>query len=136
LNMSYVFTASNRFMETLDKVVKGLNRAGFSDRDYRAVDAGSTVQETVRPTQQELPDAASGQTIDYPELGEEINILRILENSAESGATGFPRETSAESDKAIEELKAHAQAANKEFMGKAGIHYAESHGSGNRQQPV
>ena len=39
LNLSYVFTASNRFMDTLQSVVKGLNRAGFSDRDYRAFDA-------------------------------------------------------------------------------------------------
>lgn len=39
LNLSYVFTASNRFMDTLQSVVKGLNRAGFSDRDYRAIDA-------------------------------------------------------------------------------------------------
>jgi type III restriction enzyme len=39
LNLSYVFTASNRFMDTLQSVVKGLNRAGFSDHDYRAIDA-------------------------------------------------------------------------------------------------
>lgn len=39
LNLSYVFTASNRFMDTLQSVVKGLNRAGFSDNDYRAIDA-------------------------------------------------------------------------------------------------
>lgn len=38
LNLSYVFTASNRFMDTLQSVVKGLNRAGFSDKDYRAID--------------------------------------------------------------------------------------------------
>ncbi len=35
LNLSYVFTASNLFMETLQNVVKALNRAGFSDKDYR-----------------------------------------------------------------------------------------------------
>lgn len=39
LNLSYVFTASNRFMDTLQSVVKGLNRAGFSDHDYRTIDA-------------------------------------------------------------------------------------------------
>jgi len=39
LNLSYVFTASNRFMDTLQSVVKGLNRAGFSDKDYRAIEA-------------------------------------------------------------------------------------------------
>ena len=42
LNLSYVFTASNRFMDTLQSVVKGLNRAGFSDKDYRAIDAQAT----------------------------------------------------------------------------------------------
>ncbi len=42
LNLSYVFTASNRFMDTLQSVVKGLNRAGFSDKDYRAIDANAT----------------------------------------------------------------------------------------------
>jgi type III restriction enzyme len=35
LNLSYVFTASNLFMNTLQSVVKALNKAGFSDRDYR-----------------------------------------------------------------------------------------------------
>lgn len=39
LNLSYVLTASSKFQETLNNVVKGLNHAGFSDRDYRAVDA-------------------------------------------------------------------------------------------------
>ncbi len=39
LNLSYVFTASSRFMDTLQSVVKGLNRAGFSDHDYRTIDA-------------------------------------------------------------------------------------------------
>lgn len=36
LNLSYVLTASSKFQETLNNVVKGLNNAGFSDRDYRA----------------------------------------------------------------------------------------------------
>ena len=35
LNLSYVFTSSARFLDTLDTVVKGLNRAGFGDDDYR-----------------------------------------------------------------------------------------------------
>ena len=38
LNMSYVFTASARFSETLDSIVKGLNRAGFSRNDYRQLE--------------------------------------------------------------------------------------------------
>lgn len=39
LNLSYVFTASNLFMDTLQSVVKALNRAGFSDKDYRDITA-------------------------------------------------------------------------------------------------
>lgn len=35
LNMSYVLTASPKFLDTLDNIVKGLNRAGFSDNDYK-----------------------------------------------------------------------------------------------------
>mgnify|MGYP000873734457 CR=1 FL=1 len=38
LNLSYVFTSSSNFQETLNLVVAGLNRAGFSDRSYRQVD--------------------------------------------------------------------------------------------------
>ena len=37
LNMSYVFTSSADFRQTLDKIVTGLNAAGFSEHEYRAV---------------------------------------------------------------------------------------------------
>lgn len=35
LNLSYVLTASEKFIDTLDNIVKGLNKAGFSKRDYK-----------------------------------------------------------------------------------------------------
>lgn len=35
LNMSYVITSSVNFRETVENVVKGLNQAGFTDKDYR-----------------------------------------------------------------------------------------------------
>ena len=35
LNMSYVLTSSNDFKNTLDGIVRGLNGAGFSEKDYR-----------------------------------------------------------------------------------------------------
>lgn len=38
LNLSYVLTASSKFLETLDNIVKGLNKAGFSDKDYKIAD--------------------------------------------------------------------------------------------------
>ncbi|MES2703812.1 MAG: DEAD/DEAH box helicase family protein [Bacteroidota bacterium] len=38
LNLCYVLTASSKFLDTLDNIVKGLNKAGFSDRDYKLAD--------------------------------------------------------------------------------------------------
>lgn len=35
LNYSYVFTSSNNFLNTLDKIILGLNKSGFSAKDYR-----------------------------------------------------------------------------------------------------
>lgn len=37
LNMSYTFTCSCDFQQTLDEIIKSLNRAGFSSKDYRSV---------------------------------------------------------------------------------------------------
>ena len=45
LNLSYVITSSADFHQTLEKVVAGLNRAGFSSRDYRAQDVDVPVVE-------------------------------------------------------------------------------------------
>jgi len=38
LNVSYVLTASSRFFETLDNIVKALNKAGFSGKDFKVAD--------------------------------------------------------------------------------------------------
>lgn len=38
LNLCYVLTASAKFYDTLENIVKGLNKAGFSERDYKLAD--------------------------------------------------------------------------------------------------
>jgi type III restriction enzyme len=43
LNMSYVLTASSVFSTALEKIVAGLNRAGFSRLDYRTPDLAEPV---------------------------------------------------------------------------------------------
>lgn len=42
LNMSYVLTSSNNFSATVNDVIKGLNQAGFTDHDFRAIDNSGT----------------------------------------------------------------------------------------------
>ncbi len=48
LNVSYVLTASSKFLDTLDNIVKGLNKAGFSDKDYKLADSNTTVEEATK----------------------------------------------------------------------------------------
>jgi type III restriction enzyme len=43
LNLSYVLTASSKFMDTIHNIVRGLNKAGFSDHDYKLAD--TSIQE-------------------------------------------------------------------------------------------
>ena len=55
LNVSYVLTASTKFQETLNHVVKGLNRAGFTERDHRVVNAVNPLPPLTSPAQLSLP---------------------------------------------------------------------------------
>lgn len=41
LNQSYVYSCSSNFQATLESIVKGLNGAGFSDKDYRVAELGN-----------------------------------------------------------------------------------------------
>lgn len=51
LDLSYVFTSSNDFRSTVENVIEGLNRAGFSKKDYRVAECSAEPVST--PT--ELP---------------------------------------------------------------------------------
>nr|MCR5454951.1 restriction endonuclease [Bacteroidales bacterium] len=49
LNMSYVLTSSSKFLDTLDNIVKGLNKAGFSENDYKVAEP-TTLEEPKKST--------------------------------------------------------------------------------------
>lgn len=71
LNMSYVLTSSNIFNDTLEKIIAGLNNAGFSRKDFRSVDAADMLpppEETPAPTPLPAPprsDSESGESEDF-----------------------------------------------------------------------
>jgi len=83
LNISYVITSSNDFHTTLQKVVEGLNNAGFSDKDYRIGLADestdkpliSYAEQVKIPEQQVEPDV--GLDIDTEIVRERITISAI-----------------------------------------------------------
>ena len=66
LNLSYVITSSADFHQTLERVVVGLNSAGFSNRDYRAQDVDSS--NVALPIPRELPLEPSADDEDVPEI--------------------------------------------------------------------
>lgn len=55
LNLSYVITSSADFHQTLEKVVAGLNDAGFSSHDYRAQDVDTPAANEPAPNGEQVP---------------------------------------------------------------------------------
>ena len=54
LNMSYVLTNSANFRETIEKIVIGLNKAGFSRKDYRIGEAAEPQQAPEPPVAEQM----------------------------------------------------------------------------------
>lgn len=81
LNMSFVLTASGKFLETLGKIVTGLNKAGFSPKDYKvANDEWQNAEQTNDPKgtgarQMLLTELAGNDNM--PEGNEEIDITKV-----------------------------------------------------------
>lgn len=134
LNLSYVFTASNRFMDTLQSVVQGLNRAGFSDKDYRAIDAqavGATAPAGEGSAGQLLlaglfspptGDSATSDELDVStiSLGWETEATAatgaVADSAGASATTSHPADAGAAF---VADIKARALAENRAFEEKA-----------------
>jgi type III restriction enzyme len=72
LNISYVLTSSNDFHTTLDKVVAGLNNAGFSSKDYFAKDAEPEQPQAPMPVPEQITIPPQEQeTEDFPAVDTE-----------------------------------------------------------------
>lgn len=56
LNLSYVLTSSSYFLETVDNIVDGLNKAGFGKRDYRVASEKQMAAAIARPKEPSLFD--------------------------------------------------------------------------------
>jgi len=108
LNLSYVLTASSKFLETLDNIVKGLNKAGFSDKDYKLADATVETQKQTDPLQQlilTIPTSEPVQPSDNPDdITSDIDTSRIV----------LPSETNAPCD-SVTEIENSALEQNQEF---------------------
>lgn len=88
LNTSYVLTNSVDFHTTLEKIVVGLNKAGFSRKDYRIGEAIEAPQVPVQPEaeQAEIPFAPQATESD---AFDDVNVQEVktaLESTAQGSA--------------------------------------------------
>lgn len=124
LNLSYVFTASNKFMDTVQSVVKALNRAGFSANDYRTMDAGIA---DVAPDQNApvqglfdakgiLPDSSSA---DDSHDGFDLGAISTDWNTAAIGTAAVGDSPVAGAVAFVESVKAQATEQNRAFEAQA-----------------
>ena len=117
LNTSYVLTNSVDFHTTLEKIVAGLNKAGFSRKDYRIGEAIEAPQVPVQPEaeQTEIPFAPQATEAD---AFDDVNVQEVktaLESTAQGGAaiSAMVREATVQA----ETYTAAANEADDGFMG-------------------
>ena len=101
LNLSYVLTCSNDFHTTITKVIKGLNDAGFSEKEYRIAEEKPIGTPTVTPVQQGLTydegkeeflqfdDAVLRRTIDERKNASEASAIDSMLSSAEANSNAY-----------------------------------------------
>ena len=89
LNLSYAITSSADFYGTLDKVVKGLNNAGFSNKDYRVKDEVMPVTEETPASQNTITDIQPEKYSDMEEEQADVNISELKEKLEDVLGTGY-----------------------------------------------
>ena len=77
LNLCYVLTASAKFLDTLDNIVKGLNKAGFSDKDYRKIESSVNSEEEPEQVISQLSVFATEDPLEE-DIAENIDTSRIM----------------------------------------------------------
>jgi type III restriction enzyme len=85
LNLSYVLTASSKFLDTLENIVHGLNKAGFSERDYKLADP-EMLQEAKKqePLQQLHIFSLTNEAAREENITDDIDTSRIIQDGAET----------------------------------------------------
>ncbi|MBS0309667.1 MAG: RNA helicase, partial [Proteobacteria bacterium] len=134
LNLSYVFTSSSHFQNTLSQVVEGLNKAGFSKRDYREFDLSAFEPEQApapSPAQEELNlTAETGEGQDFEIEKDKLNPdweQQAVEQAAHVDAISTQQPAATGSDTTgVEALKAQAVDQAQQFEEQANATSGES----------
>ena len=101
LNISYVLTSSNDFHATLDKVVCGLNNAGFSSRDYYAKGVGPDDPQTETPAPLVQLALGNSEPAEDELYGVNSEVIRVAVEAATLPKSTDTAEISMESDEML-----------------------------------
>lgn len=106
LNLSYVFTCSADFQDTLKRIVESLNYAGFSRRDFRVADNSQV--DMPKPSQKEEPNLFSNKSFTAPftepSSKDGVNTLTHPELDAKDNS----EQEDSENDSNIDEIQTEA----------------------------
>lgn len=119
LNLCYVLTASSKFLDTLDNIVKGLNKAGFSEKDYKLAEP-QQLSETRLTGLDDLQDLFSGNQQERNEptnLADDIDTSRIA-GWNEGDHANQEHQTNQGSDNILSEIEKTAIEQNEAFEKK------------------
>ena len=109
LNYSYVMTASAKFMDTLQNIVKGLNKAGFSSQDYKLADELQLEEAKKQAEALQLEFTATTQTTEETEdITADIDATRIADLN----------DTTTTTPKTVEDILQQATTVNAEMEEK------------------
>lgn len=109
LNISYVFTCSNDFRQTVEKIIASLQKAGFSRKDFREIE--KTGPEQPRPVT--WGDLFANAEVNDTETGTEDDAMELTYEEVESIKQELRKTT--ESNTEIENLQQQAKQLSKEY---------------------
>lgn len=109
LNMSYVLTSSNDFSTTLESIVKGLNAAGFSEKECR-------VETNIPSKSNATPPAAVQEPLEEPPQEEQEEFLDFNDADIERVLQNEQNETGQESGRStVDEMLSAAEQASQNY---------------------
>lgn len=112
LNTSYVFTASAKFIETLTNIVSGLNRAGFSKKDFREKDFALATPNSRVVT-------APGLFAEFDILGDNDEAVSLTDSGNDEIDVESIKAVESEAEKQIEEIIAKTVEENATYQQEA-----------------
>lgn len=116
LNLSYVLTASSKFLDTLDNIVKGLNKAGFSDKDYKLADPAMLEEAKKQdPLQQLTVFPTTTEATESEDITSDIDSTRIVlptETATPNDTISEIEQTAIQQNEAFEKTVSEMEATN------------------------